>query len=120
MPTKFEHLSVELLYEIFIYFQYDEIFNIFCNLNSRFATIIDNLSTIPIYLGFDRMTIGLTQFYYKYLSKSNISNRLISLFVSDTLSMDNGLWLSSNLSRFINLRNLCLIDIKRCSFELIL
>ncbi|CAF4969607.1 unnamed protein product [Rotaria sp. Silwood1] len=50
----------------------------------------------------------------------NIRQYIQEKIINDTLSMDNGLWLSSNLSRFINLRNLCLIDIKRCSFELIL
>ncbi|CAF4279099.1 unnamed protein product, partial [Rotaria sordida] len=70
-----------------------EVFNIFSNLNSRFAAIMDNLSLIPVYLGLNGM---------------------------NTLAIDNGLWLAEYVSTFINLRHLSLIDIKRSSFELIL
>jgi len=52
--------------------------------------------------------------------KTNVCNRLISLGVSDTLAIDNGLWLAEHLSTFINLRHLSLIDNKCSSFELIL
>jgi hypothetical protein len=118
--TTLEHLSVELFHEIFIYFHFHEIFNIFSNLNCRFATIINNMSLMPIYLGLNGMSMTVTEVYYKHLSRSNICNRLISLCVSDTLAIDNGLWLASHLSTFINLRHLSLTDIKRSSFELIL
>jgi hypothetical protein len=111
MPTIFEHLSVELIYEIFIYFQYHEVWNTFSNLNSRFTAIINNMSFMPIYLGFNGMSIALTEFYYRHLSKPNIFNSLISLCVSDRFAFDNGLWLASHLSTFINLRRLSLIDI---------
>jgi len=120
MLTTLEHLSVELFLEIFIYFQLHEIFNIFSNLNSRFAAIMDNLSFIPVYLGLNGMSIEVTEFYYTHLSQSNISSRLISLCVSDKLAIDNGLWLAEHASTFINLHHLCLVDIKRSSFELIL
>ncbi|CAF3273227.1 unnamed protein product [Rotaria sp. Silwood2] len=66
------------------------------------------------------MSITVTEFYYTHLSQSNISSRLISLCVSDTLAIDNGLWLAEHLSTFINLHRLSLIDIKRSSFQLIL
>jgi len=111
---------VELFYEIFNYFQFHEVFNIFSNLISRFAAIINNMPLMPVYLGRNRMSIAVTEFYYTHLSQSNVCNRLISLRVSDTLAIDNGLWLASHLSTFINLRRLSLIDIKRSSFELIL
>ncbi|CAF3738791.1 unnamed protein product [Rotaria sp. Silwood1] len=65
------------------------------------------------------MNITLTEFYDAHLSQSNVSNRLISLCVLDTLAIDNGLWLAERLSTFITLRRLSLIDIKRSSFELI-
>ncbi|CAF4574508.1 unnamed protein product [Rotaria sp. Silwood2] len=121
MVTTIEHLSVELFHEIFIYFQLHEVFNIFSNLNSRFASIMDDLiSLIPVYLGLNGMSITVTEFYYTHLSQSNISSRLISLCVSDTLAIDNGLWLAEHLSTFINLHRLSLIDIKRSSFQLIL
>jgi hypothetical protein len=120
MATTLEHIPVELLYEIFIYFQFHEVFNIFFTLNSRFAAIINNMSIIPVYLGLNGMNIAVTEFYYAYLSQSNISCRLISLCVSDTLAIDNGFWLAEHLSTFTNLHNLSLIDIKRSSFELIL
>jgi hypothetical protein len=118
--TTLEHLSVELFYEIFTYFQLHEVFNIFYNLNSRFAAIINNMPLMPVYVGLNGMSIFVTEFYYTHLSQSNVCNRLISLCVSDTLAIDNGLWLASHLSTFINLRHLSLIDIKRSSFELIL
>jgi hypothetical protein len=108
------------LYEIFIYFQFHEVFNIFSNLNSRFAAMINNISFIPVYLGLNGMSIAETEFYYRHLSQPNISNHLTSLCVSDTLAIDNGLWLAEHISTFINLRHLSLVDIKRSSFELIL
>jgi hypothetical protein len=120
MVTTLENLSVEIFLEIFIYFQLHEIINIFSNINSRFAAIMDNLSLIPVYLGLNGMSIAVTEFYYIHLSQSNISSRLISLCVSDTLAIDNGLWLAEHVSIFTNLRHLSLIDIKRSSFELIL
>ncbi|CAF1414971.1 unnamed protein product [Rotaria sordida] len=120
MATTLEHLFVELLYEIFIYFQFHEVFNIFSNLNSRFAGISNNIPFMPVYLGLNGMSIAVTEFYYRYLSQLNICNHLISLCVSDTLAIDNGLWLAEHISTFINLRHLSLIDIKRSSFELIL
>jgi hypothetical protein len=120
MATTLEHIPVELFYEIFIYFQYHEVFNIFANLNSRFTAIINNMPIMPVYLGLNGMNIAVTEFYYAYLSQSNISCRLISLCVSDTLAFSNGFWLAEHLSTFTNLRHLSLIDIKRSFFELIL
>jgi hypothetical protein len=120
MATTFEHFSIELLYEIFTYFQFHEVYYIFSNLNSRFAAIMDNISIMPVYLGLNGMSISVTEFYYRHLSEANNCNRLISLCVSDTLAINNGLWLSSHASTFINLRHLSLMDIKRSSFELIL
>jgi len=78
------------------------------------------MSLMPVYLGLNGMSIALTEFYYKHLLEPNICYRLISLCVSDTLAIDNGLWLASHVSTFINLRHLSLVDIKRSSFELIL
>ncbi|CAF1448085.1 unnamed protein product [Rotaria sordida] len=66
------------------------------------------------------MSIAVTEFYYAHLLQPNVCDRLISLCVSHTLAIDNGLWLASNLSAFINLRHLSLIDIKRSCFELML
>ncbi len=120
MPTVFENLSVELIYEIFLYFQYYEIWNIFSDLNSRFTAMINNMSFMPVYLGFNGMSIVLTEFYYRHLLQPNVFNSLISLCVSDKFAFDNGLWLSSHLPTFINLRHLSLFDIKRSTFELIL
>jgi len=120
MATKLEHLPVELFYEIFTYFQFHEVFNIFSNLNSRFNAIIDDISTMPVYLCLNGMSMAVTELYHTHLSQPNICNRLTSLYVSDTLAIDNGLWLLSHISTFINLRHLSLIDIIRFSFELIL
>jgi hypothetical protein len=120
MKTTLEHLSVELFYEIFTYFQFHEVFNTFSNLNSQFAAMFNNMILMPVYLGQNAMNIAVTQFYCTHLSQSNVCNHLISLCVSDTLAIDNGLWLALHLSTFINLRHLSLIDIKRSSFELML
>ncbi|CAF3292720.1 unnamed protein product [Rotaria sp. Silwood2] len=120
MITKFDDLSVELFYEIFIYFQFHEIFNIFSNLNPRFTAIVSNIPFIRANLGLNGMSIAVTEFYYAHLLQPNVCDRLISLCVSHTLAIDNGLWLASNLSEFINLRHLSLIDIKRSCFELML
>ncbi len=118
--TTFEHLSIELFYEIFIYFHFHEVFNVFSNLNSRFTSIVNNMPLMPVYLGLNGMSIAVTEFYYTYFSQGNVYNRLLSLCVSDTLAIDNGLRLAEHLPRLINLRSLSLIDIKRSSFELIL
>ena len=69
MVTTFEHFTVELFLEIFSYFQIHEIFHSFFHLNSRFDVIMDNLIHIPVYLGFNGMSIAVSEFYYKYLSK---------------------------------------------------
>ncbi|CAF4472379.1 unnamed protein product [Rotaria sp. Silwood2] len=118
--TKLEDLSVELFYEIFIYFQFHEVFNIFSNLNSRFAAIVNSMPLMPVYLGLNAMSTTVTEFYYTHLSQSNICERHISLCVSNELAFDNGLWFASHVSTFNNLRHLSLIDIKRSSFELII
>ena len=120
MVTILEGLSVELFYEIFPYFQLHEIWNIFSNLNSRITAIIENRPAISVHLGFSGMNIEVTNFYYKYLSQTNISTRLTSLCVSDTFSIDNGLWFAEHGSRFVNLRHLSLIDIQRSTFEMII
>ncbi|CAF1314183.1 unnamed protein product [Rotaria sp. Silwood1] len=78
------------------------------------------MSPIHVYLGLNGMNMALTEFYYTHLLQTNVSNYLISLCVSDTLAIDNELWLAEHLSTFINLRHLSLIDIKRSSFEMIL
>ena len=118
--TTLEDLSVELFYEIFPYFQVHEIFNSFSNLNSRITSMIENIPSIPVYLGSSGMNIKLTNFYYRYLSQPNICTRLKSLCVSDKFSIGNGLWFAKHGSKFVNLRHLSLIDINRSSFEKIL
>ena len=118
--TTLEDLCVELFYEIFTYFQLHEIWHTFGNLNSRINGIIENLPSISVYLGRCGMNIEVTNFYYEYLSQTNLCARLISLCVSDAYSIDNSLWFAEHGSTFINLRHLSLIDIKRSSFEMIL
>ena len=120
MVSTLEDLSVELFYEIFSYFQFHEICNIFWNVNSRLTAIIENLPSISVYLGRCGMNIEVTNFYYEYLSQPTICIRLTSLCVSDTVSIGNGLWFAKHGSTFINLRHLSLIDINRSSFEKIL
>ena len=120
MVTVLEDLSVELFYEIFAYFQFHEIWNIFWHVNSRISAIIENIPSISVYLGCSGMTIEVANFYYKYLSQPNLCTRLTSLCVSDTCSVGNSLWFAKHGSRFINLRYLSLIDVKRSSFEMIL
>ena len=120
MVSTLEDLSVELFYEIFSYFQLHEICNMFWNVNSRLTAIIENLPSISVYLGRCGMNIEVTNFYYEYLSQPTICTRLTSLCVSDTVSIGNGLWFAKHGSTFINLHHLCLIDINRSSFEMIL
>jgi hypothetical protein len=118
--TILEDLSVELFYEIFIYFQFHEVFSIFSNLNSRFTAIVNDMPLMSVYLGLNTMSITVTEFYHSHLLQSNVCHRLISLCVSNEFAFDNGLWLASHVSTFKNLRHLSLIDIKRSSFELII
>ena len=120
MVTTLEDLSVELFYEIFAYFQFHEIWHIFWNVNSQISAIIESIPFISVYLECSGMTIEVANFYYERLSQTNLCTRLTSLCVSDTCSIGNSLWLAEYGSRFINLRHLSLIDVKRCSFEMIL
>ena len=120
MATVFEDLFVELIQEVLLYFQYHEIRKMFSNLNSRFTTIVKNMSFMPIDLGFNGMSISTIEFYYRHLSQENVFKSLISLSISDEFAFDNGLCLASFLSTFVNLRHLCLIDIKHFTFESIL
>jgi hypothetical protein len=94
MATVFEDLSVELIYDIFLYFQYYEIWNLFSDLNSRFTAMINKMSFMPIYLGFNGMSIALIEFYSRHLSQPNVFNSLISLCVSDKGRgrISNGKW----------------------------
>ena len=76
---------------------------------------------MSVYLNSSGMNIETTNFYYKYLSQTNISTGLTSLCVSDRFfSIDSGLWFAEHESTFINLRCLSLIDVKRSSCEMIL
>ena len=118
--TTFEHLSVELFYEIFVYFHFYEVVNVFSNLNSRFTSIVNNMPLIHIYLGLNGMSTAVTKFYDTYFSQTILYNHRLSLCVSDTLAIDNGLRLAEHLPRLVNLRYLFLIDIKRSPFELML
>lgn len=120
MVSALEDLPVELFYEIFTYFQFHEIWNIFWHVNSRISAIIENIPSISVYLGCSGITIEVANFYYKYVSQLNLGTRLTSLCVSDTCSVGNSLWFAKDGSRFINLRYLSLIDVKRSSFEIIL
>ncbi|CAF3663988.1 unnamed protein product [Rotaria sp. Silwood1] len=43
------------------------------------------------------MSIAVIKFYYIHLLQSNVCKYIISLCVSDTLPIDNGLWLASHL-----------------------
>ncbi|CAF1327681.1 unnamed protein product [Adineta ricciae] len=120
MITTLEHFAVELFWEIFSYLQIHEIFESFFQLNSRFVAMLNNLSHIPVFLGFNGMSRAVSEFYYKYLSESKISGALVSLCVSNTLAIGNDFWLVEHVCTFLNLRHLSLIDIQRSSFQSIL
>ena len=118
--TTLEDLSVELFYEIFSYFQFHELSKIFSNVNGRFAGIVNNMLLTSVHLGLSGMSVSVAEFYYRHLLQSNVCNRVISLCVSDTFAVDNGLWVAKHFNTFTNLRHLSLIDMKRTSFELFL
>jgi len=120
MTATFEHLSLEILYEIFAHLQLHELPKAFSNLNCRLTTILTHMPPVPVFMGLNGMSMALTQFYYQCLSDLNTCTRLISLCVSDTLSLGNGIWLAAHLHLFVSLRHLALIDIKRDDFEQIL
>ncbi|CAF4938423.1 unnamed protein product, partial [Rotaria socialis] len=75
---------------------------------------------LSVYLGFNGMSIALTEFYYRYLSQPNICNHLISLCGSDTLAIDNDTELVLPLDGTCvpiqtNLLNLQSLVIRQCS-----
>ncbi|CAF3950417.1 unnamed protein product [Rotaria sp. Silwood1] len=62
------------------------------------------------------MSIAVIKFYCIHLLQSNVFKYIISLCVSDTLLIDNGLWLALHLSIFINLHHLFLSNISLIMF----
>lgn len=120
MPTSFEHLSVELFYEMFSYLQLHELLAAFSNLNNRFTTILIGMPLSRVYMGFNGASLALTQLYRQQLVEDQIRTRLNFLTVFETTSMDNGAWLASHLHLFVRLRQLILIDIHHVDFESVL
>jgi hypothetical protein len=118
--TTVDDLPVELFYEVFTYMQLHEILQSFSDLNQRIAAILSHMKLLRVFLGLNGMSMSLTHFYQSYLTQPNACDRLVSLCVSDEMSIGNGVWLAKHIHKFTMLRQLSLIDIKREPFESIL
>ncbi|CAF0858406.1 unnamed protein product [Adineta steineri] len=83
--TSFEHLSNELIYEIFDYLDFYSIHKSFLNLNIRFYNLI-NSSTLPIKINLSSISKSNFQLYYEHIiipyqnriTLLQLSNRFIS------------------------------------------
>ncbi|CAF4223586.1 unnamed protein product, partial [Adineta steineri] len=64
--TSFEHLSNELIYEIFDYLDFYSIHKSFLNLNIRFYNLI-NSSTLPIKINLSSISKSNFQLYYEHI-----------------------------------------------------
>jgi hypothetical protein len=115
--TTMDDLPVELLYEVFTYLQLHEILQSFSELNRRISAILSRMKLLRVSVGLNGMSMSLTHFYRSYLTQPNVCNRLVSLCVSDEMSIGNGDWLAKHIHKFTVLRQVSLIDIKRDAFE---
>ena len=115
-----DDLPVELFYEIFMYMQLHEILQSFSQLNRRISAILSRMKLLRVFVGLNGMSVSLTHLYRSHLSQPNVCDRLVSLCVSDEMSIGSGAWLAKHIQKFTVLRQLSLIDIKRDAFESIL
>jgi hypothetical protein len=81
--TQLEHLSNEILYEIFEYLDICFIYNIFSNLNIRFEYLL-KYSSIPIKLNLSWTSKLTFKHYYEHIIVPNLS-RIISLHIPNPL-----------------------------------
>jgi hypothetical protein len=81
--TQLEHLSNEILYEIFEYLDICFIYNIFSNLNIRFEYLL-KYSSIPIKLNLSWTSKLTFEHYYEHIIVPNLS-RIISLHIPNPL-----------------------------------
>ena len=100
--------------------QLHEILQSFSNVNRRITAILSRMKLLRVFLGLNAMSMSLSLSYQSYLSQPNVCDRLVSLCVSDEMSIDSGTWLAEHIQKFTVLRQLSLIDIKRDAFESIL
>jgi hypothetical protein len=115
-----DDLPTEIFYEVFKYMQLHEIVHSFCHVNERLGILVSRMLLFRVYLGFHGMNLSVANFYRHYLSQADVCGRLVSLCVSQKESIGSGIWLATHIRKFVMLRYLSLIDIKRNSFELIL
>ena len=118
--TTLDDLPTEIFYEVFKYMQLHEIVHSFCHASERLGTLVSRMPLFRVYLGFHGMNLSVANFYRHYLSQADVSGRLVSLCVSQKECIGSGIWLATHIRKFVKLRYLSLIDIKRNSFELML
>lgn len=84
--TSFENLSNELLYEIFDYFDYADVYETFANLNIRFYDLIVH-SSLPIKLKFSFLSKAALEYQCQRILLPNI-HRIMSICLSHQLPIE--------------------------------
>ncbi|CAF4710045.1 unnamed protein product, partial [Rotaria sp. Silwood2] len=116
--TKFEHLPNEVIYEIFDCLDVCHAFEAFFNLNIRFQYLLINS---PLFLKIDFSCISKSNFQNccTYIIQPNV-HRIVSLRLSNPLSIDLFLTLFSFNASFIQLESLIFTQINFKKLEPIL
>ncbi|CAF3888017.1 unnamed protein product, partial [Adineta steineri] len=105
--TSFEHLSNELIYEIFDYLNFYDIHKSFLNLNIRFYNLIHS-STFPIKINFSSISKSNFQLYYEHIIIP-YQNRITLLQLSNRFIPD---LFSIRFNNMIHLQTLVLKNIE--------
>ncbi|CAF1064551.1 unnamed protein product [Rotaria sordida] len=114
--TYFEHLSNELIYEIFEFLDYFRVYKAFFNLNERFHSLLTN-STLLIQINLSSISKSVLQRYYKDIIIRNRHRinllRLSNLFIYD----DFAFLLFHKILKFRRLETLILDNIESYCLE---
>jgi hypothetical protein len=108
--TTFEHLSNELIYEIFEFLYFHHAFQGFYDLNKRFQNLFV-YSNLPIKINISSISKST---FHRYLADIIIpyTSRIQSLRLSSPFAVDMGLLLSPLMTNLIRLETLIINDIK--------
>ncbi|CAF1437534.1 unnamed protein product [Adineta steineri] len=105
----FEHLSNDIIYEIFEYFDFDYICETFSNLNQRFANLIIN-SNLPIKINISSVSKSTFQSYYTDIIIP-YRHRIKSLRITNIFAVNIILSPQDNISKLTRLETLILTNI---------
>ena len=108
--TYFEHLSNEIIYEIFEYLDIYHTYQAFYNLNQRFHNLFD-FSILPININLSFISKSTFYYCYEHIILRN-QERILSLFISNIFIYRLLFSLPNFIQQFIRLEKLSLINIE--------